>query len=222
MWKPLWGILGIGSFVMTILAFRDGNYLVSGIFALGGCFFIYAAGKASIDPGWRSLQQSKTLWQHFPDLTPHLWYGQRNIHASTFRSHASIHEAKLLIQKEIDYSYESHHDPIQLRVNKAIAFAELGLICRAINEFPEARQAYKESLEILEGLGGICSDKTNVLSAYRETVFRLAELDHVLGIRKDAIEGYKRSLQADEILQHNDPSGEMYTRNLLEKVQNFL
>jgi tetratricopeptide (TPR) repeat protein len=174
---------------------------------------------AGIDVGWSSLQRSKTLWQGLPDLTPYLWYGKINPRAATFQSYPQIQTAKRLIQKAIEYAPTSNYEPPQARVNEAIAFQELGLLHRALNEFQDASNAYQKSLEILKSLGGMSSNNTEVLAAYRETIFRLAELDHTLGNYEGAKAGYRESLQVDAVLGHNDPSGELYARKLLKQLE---
>jgi len=45
------------------------------------------------------------------------------------------------------------------------------------------------------------------------------ELDHTLGNPANAEESYQKPLQVDEILGHDEPGGEAYTRNLLESLK---
>ena len=99
------------------------------------------------------------------------------------------------------------------------------------NKFENARPAYEAALEILNGLRTISSTEEKVLDeyterkvlgAYRETVFRLAELDHVQRKYSSAKTGYEEALQVDELLGHDDREGEEYTRRLLHEVMGKL
>ena len=60
--------------------------------------------------------------------------------------------------------------------------------------------------------------KWQVLDKYRETVFRLAELDHVQGNYSGAKTGYEETLRIDELLGHDDRQGEEWTKRLLQEV----
>lgn len=176
--------------------------------------------RTSTDTGWSALERSKELWQLGSDLAPAEWYGRINPKATTYRASPRICKAKALLRSAIDHAPASNQDTIQAKINEAVAVRELGLLHRAINEFEEAREAYNKSLHILDGLGGITSTSRDVLSAYRETVFRIGELSHALGNYNAAAEKYNESLKVDDILGHDDLSGEQYTSALLQQIQN--
>lgn len=92
------------------------------------------------------------------------------------------------------------------------------MLHRATNDFDEARRCLDESLSILDGVGQSNSRNPRILHARRETLFRLAELEHVLGNHANARLGYEESLQIDDLLGHDDPVGENTTRELLGRL----
>ena len=191
-----------------------------------------------LDPGFVKIEESKRLWQNIPDLTPYRWYGNINTNASRYRTDPRILEAKEKLHAAIDkYADTSNVNEVIAVVNKALAIRELGLLYRATNEFEKARKAYKKSLEMLNVLRERISSieqkdldehterqeldehtKWQILDKYRETVFRLAELNHVQGNYLSAKTGYEETLQIDELLGHDDRAGEEWTKRLLQEV----
>jgi len=216
--QDLWAERGISGLAVILLP----SILAA---LLGGVLGSEVAWRAflrqsSIDRGWRDIETSKELWQLDPDLAPAEWYGRINPKAMTYQESPRICKAKTLLRNAAEHAPASNRDTIQAKVNEAIAVRELGLLHRAVNEFEEAQESYSRSLHILKSLGGMTSTRREVLSAYRETVFRLGELSHALKDYRTAEESYRESLHVDDILGHDDPSGEHYARALLQEVQN--
>jgi tetratricopeptide (TPR) repeat protein len=173
--------------------------------------------KSNIDPGWASLERGKALWQ---SLAPSLKYkdGRISNEASLYANHSSIIKAKTLLQRSIECAPSSHSDPLYSKANEGLALQELGLLHRVINEFDDAEKSYLRSMDVLEGAGGMKSTSKPVLSAYRETLFRLGELNHVNGNNDRAREFYNKALFLDEKLGHDDPVAEEWIRQLLSEL----
>jgi tetratricopeptide (TPR) repeat protein len=215
-WSDLWHERGLAG--LAILTFPS---ILGGVFGgLAGAELAWRMflGQTSTDCGWADLERSKELWQLNPDLAPAEWYGCVNPRAASFRDSSAVSKAKASLQNALDHAPASNRDVRQANINEAVAVRELGLLHRAVNEFEQARKAYNSSLKILRELGGIRSESSATLSAYRETVFRIAELAHALQDYDQAVQNYQESLRVDEVLHHDDPAGEEFTRNLLERA----
>jgi tetratricopeptide (TPR) repeat protein len=165
--------------------------------------------RAALDPGWTSLQRGKALWQGVIPVPA----GTVSPDASSYRSHPKVVEARRLIRAAIDHAPASNFESVAATANAAIAWQELGLLHRATNDFEEARRCFERSLTF-------CGTHTHqkVLVAKRETLFRLAELDHVTERRDSARRRYEESLELDAQLGHDDPIGEATTRDLLSRL----
>jgi tetratricopeptide (TPR) repeat protein len=166
--------------------------------------------RAALDPGWTSLQRGKALWQ---DLIP-VEVGTVVAEASRYRDHPKVHTARDLIHAAIDHAPASNVQSSAAIANAAIAWQELGLLHRCINDFVEARRCFERSLTLSRD----AHDHPKILAAKRDTLFRLAELDHVTGRREQARRGYEQSLEIDAQLGHDDPIGEATTRDLLSRL----
>ena len=144
--------------------------------------------------------------------------GSIDPNAANAAAHPKVTSAAALIRAAIDGAPGSNTDPIRATANAAIAWQELGLLHRAINEFDDARRCFEKSLTLLDRVSQSDSRHSRILHAKRETFFRLAELDHVLGNHANARRGYEKSLQIDDLLGHDDPVGEHTTRELLGRL----
>jgi tetratricopeptide (TPR) repeat protein len=170
--------------------------------------------RQSLDPGWSNLQRGKALWQ---SLIP-LPMGSIDPDGAQYSNHPKVESAIALINEAIEGARSSNIDPTKATANAAIAWQELGLLYRGINDFDEARRCFDKSLNVLNAVSQIESDNPRILQARRETLFRLAELEHVLGNHDKARLGYEESLQIDNVLGHDDPIGESTTRDLLSRL----
>ena len=172
--------------------------------------------------GSEILNRGKACWQRL--ISPPC--GKIDTKSSTFQTHPKIIEAKELIRKSIDLAQDSNSNKILADANAAVAWQELGLLHRAINDFEEARCCFEKSLEKCGGdpltyqnLGHpIVQGYPRVLGARRETLFRLAELEHVMGNTEQALIRYDQTLEIDEALGHDDPIGETTTKNLRNQL----
>lgn len=173
--------------------------------------------KSKLDPGWKALEEGKALWK---SMYPNLRYQDGVIYQETsqYTNHPHVNRSKELISQAIKSAPESNVESLHAAANKAIAYQELGLLHRVVNEFKEAEGNYLESIAILDSVGGTTSRNRSVLSAYRDTLFRLGELCHVQNEYQKAREYYEKSLKLDEQLGHDDPRGEQATRELLNRI----
>ena len=167
--------------------------------------------RGALDPGWRNLQQGKALWQGVIPVP----VGAIDPNASSYKDHPNVVAARELIRKAVLHAPDTNTDAARAAANAAIAWQELGLLHRAINDFTEARSCFEKSLATVNEAH---SAHPSILSAKRETLFRLAELDQVLGRPEEAKRGYQQSLEIDELLGHDDPVGESTTQALLSKL----
>jgi tetratricopeptide (TPR) repeat protein len=174
--------------------------------------------KGKLDPGWSSLEKGKALWK---SLYPRFTYRDGVIEPdnSKLRDDPTVIQAKYLIRQSIDFARQTNVDSVQALANAATAWQEFGLLHRVLNEFLEAEDAFRQSLRILDEVGGCDSDDRSILVAYRETTFRLGELYHVTSKSGEARKYYLCSLYADEKLGHDDPCGEQATRNFLKQIK---
>lgn len=173
--------------------------------------------KGALDPGWTSLEQGKALWKSlYPDLTYRDGVVQAS--ASQLARHPKIIEAKRLITAAIEFSPQSNIDRPSALANKAIAWQELGLLHRVVHEFEEAEKAFNTSLHLLDEVEGLRSNNRSILSAYRDTAFRIGELHQVRGNPTEARKWYQASLSIDDRLGHDEPYGEQTTRTLLRQL----
>jgi tetratricopeptide (TPR) repeat protein len=171
--------------------------------------------RGKLDRGWSNLEKGKALWQSLPIKLP---MGEIDPAAIQFRNHPKVLSAATLIRGAIDHAPSSNRDAIRAEANAAIAWQELGLLYRAINEFDEASNCFERSLHIIDSVPGSESNNTRILYARRDTLFRLAELNHVRGNHEKALDGYRASLAVDDLLGHDDPVGENTTRELVRKL----
>lgn len=180
-------------------------------------FLLALISKGKLDPGWSSLEQGKALWK---SLYPRLTYRDGVVEPgnSEIRGDPTVIRAKSLIRQSIELAPPSNVDSVRALANAAIAWQELGLLHRVLNEFQEAEEAFTRSFELLETKGGGDSGVRSILAAYRDICFRLGELSQVTSKSRDAREYYLRSLSADAKLGHDDPHGEEATRNLLRQI----
>ena len=185
--------------------------------AIGLPVFLALILKAASDPGSRKLYQGKSSWR---SLSLGFTNGEINSDASVFQDHPKMLAAKNLIQEAITYAsqVQSGLEPIEARINEAIAYHELGLMYRVVNNLQEAKSAYEASLAILDKLQTSSSDNKRYLSARRDTIFRLGELNLVMGDIVQAKDRCEQSRQLDALLGHNDPMGEIATQQLLDKI----
>ena len=185
------------------------------IFALLMILISFSKGK--LDIGWANLEKGKRMWK---SLQPGLIYHDGIVEksASAFANHANILEAKRLINHAIDFAPQSNIEPLRAIANKSIAWQELGLLHRVINEFEEAGAAYNNSIELLNKVGGSNSSNKYILSAFREITFRIGELNHARGDFVQAKEYYLASLGVDNKLGHDEPYGEQFTKDLLGRL----
>lgn len=181
-------------------------------------FVLALISKRKMDPGWTSLEKGKALWK---SLYPRLTYRDGVVDAgnAALRDDPRIAQAKALIKQSIDLAPQSNVQGDRAVANVAIAWQELGLLHRVLNEFDEAETAFKRSLELIEQDGGGDSPHKNTLAAFRDTCFRLGELCHVTSRSSEARSYYRRSLSADEHLEHDDPGGEEATKSLLRELE---
>ena len=172
--------------------------------------------------GWRSLERGKSLWKSC------LWnalgsdFAFRNgiiqEGASQLVTSPDIIKAKTLITAAINEAAQSNSHSMDVLANRAIAWQELGLLHRAVNEFDKAQESYDQSIRALDDAGGSDSNNTRILSAYRDTTFRIGELNQVRGNHAEARKWYQLSLSIDEKQGHKDPIGEQATRTLLGQL----
>ncbi|MDR0332404.1 MAG: tetratricopeptide repeat protein [Dysgonamonadaceae bacterium] len=171
--------------------------------------------------GAEILNKGKACWQRLISVPS----GKIDPKSSAFQTHPKILEAKDLIRKSIDLAQDSSPDEVLADTNAAVSWTELGLLHRSINEFEEARSCFEKSLEKCDGkplayigYGALEKRHLSALIACRETLFRLAELDHVMGNTEQARIRYDQSLEIDVALGHDDPIGETTTRNLRNQL----
>ena len=183
----------------------------------------YAIGSilsAVHNPGRSKLNEGKQRWQSLGLYAdPTMQYGIKNPQVGGHKDHPQVIAAGKLIQEAIDFIDSSASDSADAMSNKAVAYQELGLMYRATNQFHLSETAFSNSLKILEHFGGYSSDNKKILRAYRETCFRIGELNHTLGNSAKAEEFYKNCLRVDGILDHDQPIDERITKDLLEQVQ---
>lgn len=181
-------------------------------------FVLAMFSKGNLDPGWSSLEKGKALWK---SVYPRVTYrdGIVNPENSALRDDPTIVQAKTLITKSIKLAPQSNVEGIRAVTNAAIAWQELGLLYRVLNEFDKAEKAFIRSIELLDQSGGGESGDRNIVAAYRDTCFRLGELCHVTSRPALAKDYYRRSISVDEHLGHDDPVGEKATRLLLKQLE---
>jgi tetratricopeptide (TPR) repeat protein len=171
-------------------------------------------------PGHSILERAKALWQ---DGIPELTYRDGVIceASSQFANHPKVIEARRLIQNAIECASGSQVQPRFAKVmiaSQAIALQELGLLHRVVNQFGEAKAAFVRGQQLLDQNGGDSCDDKELLTAYREILFRLGELSYVRWERSEAREFFRRSLALDARLGHDDPVGERQTNDLLNTL----
>jgi tetratricopeptide (TPR) repeat protein len=172
------------------------------------------------NPGRSKLAEGKRCWQSLGlYVEPVFRFGVANTYVDRFRNHAQVARAEQLIQESIDFIDESISNSADAMSNKALAFQELGLLYRATNDFEKATSAYASAIKILERYGGATSTNKRILSAYRETCFRVGELSHTLGDYGRSADFYSRCLEVDAKFGHDQPIDEQITRDLLHDVQ---
>jgi tetratricopeptide (TPR) repeat protein len=205
----------VGGVAHRIVDFNpDINNPWSWVLVFGIPLVLAFLSKQSLDPGWSSLQRGKALWQ---SLIP-LPLGSIDPGGGKFSNHPKVTSAIALIQTAIDRAPSSNADPVNAAANAAIAWQELGLLYRGINNFDEARRCFDKSLNVLNAVSQSKAGDSRILQARRETLFRMAELEHVLGNHEKARLGYEESLQIDDLLGHDDPIGESTTKELLSRL----
>jgi tetratricopeptide (TPR) repeat protein len=171
--------------------------------------------KFSINPGISKLNQGKALWQK---VLTHYKTGTIDPDANSYQNHPQVIERKNLISEAIKIAEQGDKNSIQYFANSATGYQELGLLHRATNDFENAKISFAKSLSLLNSASSKFSKHPAILTARRETLFRLGELNHVLGNKEVAISKYKETLEIDELLEHNDPIGEKTTRALLDTL----
>lgn len=116
-------------------------------------FVLALISKGKLDPGWSSLKKGKALWK---SMYSRLTYrnGIVESHNSEFRDDPTIVRAKFLITQSIDLAPQSKVQGIRALANAAIAWQNLGLLHRVLNEFDKAEEAFRRSLELLDEDGG--------------------------------------------------------------------
>lgn len=119
-------------------------------------FVLALISKGKNDPGWSSLEKGKALWK---SMYPRLTYRNGIVESqnSEFRDDPTIVRAKFLITQSIELAPQSNVQGIRALANAAIAWQELGLLHRVLNEFDKAEEAFRRSLELLDGDGGEAS-----------------------------------------------------------------
>jgi hypothetical protein len=130
------------------------------------------------------LKRVKTLWK----TAAKDWkYQVSEIfpEASQHSSDSRVIRAKELITEAIKLAPKSNAAPLRAVAKKALAYEELRLLHRVVNEFKQAESNYLDSLALLESVGGLESKNDHVLNAYRETSFRLGELYHAHSKHKE-------------------------------------
>ena len=134
-------------------------------------FFLSLISKGKLDPGWSSLEKGKALWK---SMYPRLTYRDGVVKPgnSALRDDLTIVQAKTLITESIELAPQSNTEGVRAVANAAIAWQELGLLHRVINEFDKAEVSFMRSLELLDQNGGGESSDRNVVAAYRDTCFR--------------------------------------------------
>jgi tetratricopeptide (TPR) repeat protein len=123
--------------------------------------------------------------------------------------HSKIVEAEVLIKRACELA--------PTPADKALAWQELSVLHRVVNRFEDAEKCFAKSLKMLESLGRNESNDRRILSAYRETTFRLGELRHIMGKADEARNWYMKSLAIDDRL-NDDPFGAAATRKLLDDL----
>lgn len=108
--------------------------------------------------------------------------------------------------------------PFEKKMYKANCITELGFLYRIVNKFDDAEANFLQSIEILDSVDKKDSQDDSILLVYRETYFRLGELNHAKKNYPKAREYYGKSLEFDEKLGHNDSEGEDTTRRLLGSI----
>jgi tetratricopeptide (TPR) repeat protein len=160
-----------------------------------------------------TLQQGQELFHSaFFDSTVDFYPGVRTEGAESMATHPKILQAEQLMRQAIDLT----DDP----VNKAIAITEIGLLHRMVNDLAGAQKLFEDALELHKSLENRWTgERAKRLRAYRETAFRMGELQHARNVPENARHWYEYSLKLDMELGHDQPEDEEMTRRLLWQVR---
>lgn len=192
-WRPWVGaaiLIGCFYFAARSEPYFEGNYYAT---AASIVVTIVVFFRVRLSPLGRFHKASKRIQGWYPG---HYCYGKILPQGDRFKGSSQAQETVKLLQMVIKRmpKGKSVHDKLEF----ALAHEWLGVLYRMMNEFEKAKREFGIDLTMLEDLNTEHSDNRFVRDALGHVLFRLAELDHILGRAKEALEGYKQSLNIDK------------------------
>ena len=192
-WRPFLGAaILIACFYFAALSepYFEGNYYATAVIVAVAIVVFF---RVRLTPAGRFHKASKRIQHWYPG---HYFYGKFLPQGDRLKGSSKAQETVKLLQTAIEAmpKRKSVVDKLEL----ALAHEWLGVLYRMMNKFEEAKKEFTIDLAMLEELDAEHSDDKGVRDALGHVLFRMAELDHVLGRAKEALEGYKQSLNIDE------------------------